>query len=133
MGWPQSARVHFSLNVGRQIAHYTDNRLTSIKRSMQLRNDWPTRKECLYMSLAHWIFLYFVPSISIKDSYNFKNTDSKYNTCTEFYFHLKFELWTMGRVSSVRIETRYALDGPGIEPRWGRDFLHPSRLAPGPI
>jgi hypothetical protein len=31
------------------------------------------------------------------------------------------------RVSSVRIETRYGLDGPRIEPRWGRDFLHPSR------
>ena len=28
----------------------------------------------------------------------------------------------MGRNSSVGIATRYGLDGPGIESRWGRDF-----------
>jgi hypothetical protein len=28
----------------------------------------------------------------------------------------------MGRVSSVRIATRYGLDGPGIESQWGRGF-----------
>jgi hypothetical protein len=32
----------------------------------------------------------------------------------------------MGRDSSVRIATRYGLDGPGIESRWGRDFQHRS-------
>ena len=37
----------------------------------------------------------------------------------------------MGRDSSVGIATRYWLDGPGIETRWGRDFPHPSRPAPG--
>ena len=35
----------------------------------------------------------------------------------------------MGRDSSVGIATRYGLDGPGIESRWGRDFPHPFRLA----
>ena len=35
----------------------------------------------------------------------------------------------VGRDSSVGIATRYGLDGPGIESRWGRDFLHPSRPA----
>ena len=34
--------------------------------------------------------------------------------------------------SIVSIVTRYGLDGPGIEFRWGRDFLHPSRLVLGP-
>jgi hypothetical protein len=29
------------------------------------------------------------------------------------------------------IATRYGFDGPGIESRWGRDFPHPSRPAPG--
>jgi hypothetical protein len=33
------------------------------------------------------------------------------------------------RDSSVGIATRYGLDGPGIESRWGRDFPHPSRPA----
>jgi hypothetical protein len=31
--------------------------------------------------------------------------------------------------SVVGIATRYGLDGPGIESRWGRDFPHPSRPA----
>jgi hypothetical protein len=35
------------------------------------------------------------------------------------------------RDSSVGIATRYELDGPGIESRWGRDFQHPSRTALG--
>jgi hypothetical protein len=33
----------------------------------------------------------------------------------------------MGRGSSVSISTRYGMDGPGIEYRWGRGFPHPSR------
>ena len=37
-----------------------------------------------------------------------------------------------GRDSSVGIATRYELEGPGIESRWGRDFPHPSRPALGP-
>jgi len=35
----------------------------------------------------------------------------------------------VGRDSSVDTATRYGLDGPGIESRWGRDSPHPSRLA----
>jgi hypothetical protein len=31
------------------------------------------------------------------------------------------------RDSSVGIVTRYGLDGPGVEYRWGRDFLYLSR------
>ena len=29
----------------------------------------------------------------------------------------------------VGIATRYGMDGPGFESRWGRDFPHPSRPA----
>jgi hypothetical protein len=39
----------------------------------------------------------------------------------------------VGRDSSVGIATRYGLDGPGIEFRWGQDFPHLSRLALGHI
>jgi hypothetical protein len=35
----------------------------------------------------------------------------------------------MGRDSIVGIATRYGLVSPGIESRWGRDFMHPSRTA----
>jgi len=38
---------------------------------------------------------------------------------------------SVGRDSSVGIETRYGLDGQGIESRWGRDFPHLSRPALG--
>ena len=36
-----------------------------------------------------------------------------------------------GRDTTVGIATRYGLDGPGIECRWGRDFPHPSRPSLG--
>ena len=34
-----------------------------------------------------------------------------------------------GPDSVVGVATRYGLDGPGIESRWGRDVPHPSRPA----
>jgi len=37
-----------------------------------------------------------------------------------------------GLDSVVSIGTGYGLDGPEIKTRWGRDFLHLSRLALGP-
>jgi hypothetical protein len=38
---------------------------------------------------------------------------------------------TVGRDSAAGIATRYGLDCPGIESRWGRDFPHSSRVALG--
>jgi hypothetical protein len=38
----------------------------------------------------------------------------------------------VGLDCTVGIATRYVLDGPGIESRWGWDFPHPSRSALGP-
>ena len=37
----------------------------------------------------------------------------------------------MDRVSSVGIATRYGLDGPGIESRWGRHFPASVQTVPG--
>jgi hypothetical protein len=45
-------------------------------------------------------------------------------------FSISFTI--IGRASSVGLATRYGLNGPGIESRWGRDFPHPSRPALGP-
>jgi len=39
----------------------------------------------------------------------------------------------VGRDNSVSVATRYGLDGPGIEFRWGRDFPHPPNPTLGPI
>jgi hypothetical protein len=44
------------------------------------------------------------------------------------------ELWAcLGPDSLAGIAARYGLDGPAIESRWGRDFVHPSRPSLGPI
>ena len=37
----------------------------------------------------------------------------------------------VGQGSSLRIATRYGLDGSGIECRWGRDFQPPVQTGPG--
>ena len=37
----------------------------------------------------------------------------------------------IGWDSVVGIATHHGLDGPGIESRWGRDFLQPFRLVVG--
>ena len=37
----------------------------------------------------------------------------------------------VGRDSAVGIATRYGLDGPGIESRWGRDFSAQVQTGPG--
>ena len=38
---------------------------------------------------------------------------------------------TLGRDSSVGVATRYGLEVPEIESRWGRDFRNPPRPVPG--
>ena len=48
------------------------------------------------------------------------------------YTHTHTHTHTQCRDSAVGIATRYGLEGPGIESRWGRDFPHPSRTALGP-
>ena len=48
-------------------------------------------------------------------------------------YKVNFELYlcTRGRDSSVGIATRYGLDGPGIESRWGASFSAPVQTSPG--
>ena len=54
-------------------------------------------------------------------------------TCSKlFAFYKAVTLVVRGQDSSVGIPTHYMLDGPGIESRWRRDFLHLSRPALGP-
>jgi hypothetical protein len=47
------------------------------------------------------------------------------------FYHIAYN-FTGGHDNVVSIATRYRLDGPGIESRWGRDFLHLSRPALDP-
>ena len=45
--------------------------------------------------------------------------------------HCRLTVHTVGRDSSVGIATRYGLDGPGIEARWGARFSAPVQTGPG--
>jgi hypothetical protein len=45
------------------------------------------------------------------------------------YTYPEFSRKDVGRDSSVGIATRYELEGPGIDSRWGRDFPHMFRQA----
>jgi len=47
-------------------------------------------------------------------------------------YNIRSTLIKMGRQNTVRIASRYGLDGPGIESLWGRGFPHPSRPVMGP-
>ena len=48
------------------------------------------------------------------------------------HIFIKYEyLLMVGRDCVVGIATRYGLNGPGIESRWGRLFPHPYRPALG--
>ena len=47
-----------------------------------------------------------------------------------YYYYYYY--YYLSRDSAVGIATRYGLDGPGIESRWGRDFPHLSRPVLGP-
>jgi hypothetical protein len=55
------------------------------------------------------------------------------NSFTELTVLVIYTGFLVCRVSAVGIATRYGLDGPGIESRWGGgDFPHRSRPALGP-
>jgi hypothetical protein len=54
-------------------------------------------------------------------------TVSASQTCEEF----RSDTPEVGRNSAVGIATRYGLDGPGIESRWGARFSAPIQTGPG--
>ena len=50
---------------------------------------------------------------------------------TDGAINVRFPAGFVGRDSSVGTATRYGLDDPGIEFRWGRDFPHAFKTGPG--
>jgi len=46
-------------------------------------------------------------------------------------FTIYYILHIVGQDSSVSIVTRYGMDGPGIESRWGTRFFAPAQTEPG--
>ena len=68
--------------------------------------------------------LFTVPPVKCLDAAYFLPRASPCSSFTIYCFII-----VLSRVGVVGTATRYGLDGPGIESRWGRDFTHPSRPA----
>ena len=65
-------------------------------------------------------------------TWSVRNAVKQFSLTTNVSRTIELFLWAItriqwkrvGRVSSVGIASRYVLDGPGIESRWRREFLH---------
>jgi hypothetical protein len=72
----------------------------------------------------------------VEKKYSKLNINKKTMTLIYIYFssepNFDFFLSQGIRNSVICLATRCRLDGPGIQSRWARDFLHPSRPALGP-
>jgi hypothetical protein len=66
-----------------------------------------------------WWCIVIVRNPSVPDSAHFLALKGFYKLQTP-------SVWASGRDCSISTATRYGVDGPEIESRWGRDF--PSRL-----
>ena len=59
------------------------------------------------------------------------NCTNKFSLPLRLYLSQILLISASGRDSSVGIATRYGLDGPGIESRWGARFSVPVQTCPG--
>jgi hypothetical protein len=88
-----------------------------------------------YMLLLEVTLYHFRRSECVVLTYSIPGTiiyDEKRSKCNMMCLDYKVaHTDSCGLGSVVGIVTDYELDGPGIEPRWGRDFLHQSRPALG--
>jgi len=74
--------------------------------------------------------IYKLPAAPFCGVYFAKLLQIKCSLFNPIFFTSALHLLEPGSV--VGIATGYGLGGPGIESRWGQDFLHLSRLALGP-
>ena len=71
-------------------------------------------------------------SVSTEDSFETSGHAASWFKRDVPHYHKFYQYFSlMGRGSVVGIATRYGLDGPGFESRWGRDYPHPFRPALG--
>jgi hypothetical protein len=88
-----------------------------------------------YCSLHTKYYTYYYQNINLLHI----NTDTHTHTLTHHththihtHTHTHTYIYIHIYINSVGRATRYELDSPGIEFRWGRDFPHPSRPTLGP-
>ena len=106
---PEDARIQVKVLVTTRVTH---NTLFTARQNSAGEAQHTPRSES-FLSVRVVVIFYYDTSDPFKMPHN-------YRTGAE-----------LGLDSSVGITTRYGLDGPGIECRWGRDFTHPSRPALG--
>jgi hypothetical protein len=123
----------------RQLSDLLTNMLTDLQLAL---NPIPPHTTSIYLNECHTVTLH-IPIISritaqcdVKSS---QHAAIRFNvcwcSCRSYRNKSKFDpafYVSGGRNSSVGIATRYGLDGPGIESRWGRDVSPTSRPALGP-
>jgi hypothetical protein len=122
----------FLLNPVPATCPYPEPTPSSPHHPLQLHED-PLSSTILRILIWYWVFFcLFCRSMDV-------NWGGVKGTLPQYFFYVRFVLFfhfllifSVGRDSSVGIATRYGLDGPGIESRWGRDFPHPSKPAVGP-
>jgi len=68
---------------------------------------------------------------ALSHKHKLKNTNNKF-IYSVYYIFKALKLFHVSWESAVGRATHYGLDGLGTESRWGRDFVHLSRLALGP-
>ena len=104
-----------------------------ISLEMAVRNVW--KHNVCHPHEQHTLSL-FLGLRSSKETKGIATNESAFKDCTTSYLGITKSLLTtnslnklhyiLGRDNSVGIATRYGLDVPGIEPRWGRrDFSAP--------
>ena len=92
------------------------NKLAVLQTTKKLLAFYGTRRFCAHKGS---------PLVPVLDRMNLAHAFPHY------FLNINFNTILRGRVSAEGTETRYGLDGPGIESRSGHDFPHPSRPALG--
>jgi hypothetical protein len=91
----------------------------------------------LYIFYTHMCYIYFISEKTVSYSRRTLLHSASLVLYKYVYIYILQTFYILqymcgGLDTSVGIATRYGLDGPRIEFRWGRDFPHLSRPALGP-
>jgi hypothetical protein len=111
------------------VGHWTLFNVRSVSGEMQRVVQTPACQLPGLFRVMRFVFVIhrFWPSTS---TLTFRQSDSgSRSNCWNLWFKV-YKYTCVGRESVVSIATGFGLGGSGIEFRWGRDFLHPSK--PGP-
>jgi hypothetical protein len=141
-----SASQEIPRNLRNTKVHYRIHKSLSWERSIQsmplhptslrhISSHVPNLKSIIHRCVVlkdHYVVRYYGELLAPRPTPKLKDHPlSHVRGCLMNIFAATLHIW-VGQDSSVRIATRYGLDGPRVESRWGRNLPHPSRPALGP-